>query len=165
MGGIYQTAISWPTASHRIPREIYTWGRLVKIAISNHRITEVRKDAVSFSVKDYRQGAKKECCTLTKKEFVRRFAMHILPKGFVRIRHYGILSSTGKRNHLEGIREQTGKVNLIIDRKPIQRGICPYCKQGKLATIAIFQERGPPRHLIELIINQQSSSKKQRQRA
>jgi hypothetical protein len=132
-----------------------------KIAISNHRITDVGQDTVSFSVKDYRQGGKKGICQLSKREFIRRFTMHILPKGFTRIRHYGILSSTGKRNLLPAIREETGKVTLAIKRNPIQQGLCPFCKVGKLETIAIFRDRGPPRHLIDQIANQD----KQRQRA
>lgn len=64
-----------------------------KVAISNHRIKAVEKDHVQFSYKDYRQGAKQKQMRLTHGEFIRRFAQHILPKGFVRIRHYGILSS------------------------------------------------------------------------
>jgi hypothetical protein len=136
-----------------------------KIAISNHRITEVGSDSVSFTVKDYRNGGKKGTCTLLKTEFIRRFAMHILPRGFVRIRHYGMLSSTGKRKHLESIREQTGKVDLVIDRGPVLLGLCPYCKQGKLVTISVFRDRGPPRHLLEQITKQKASENKQRQGA
>jgi hypothetical protein len=67
-----------------------------KIAISNHRISNVEDGKVSFSYKDYKHGAVKKEMTLDASEFIRRFAMHILPKGFVRIRHYGILSSTSK---------------------------------------------------------------------
>lgn len=89
-----------------------------KIAISNHRIREVDDTSVTFSVKDYRHGGRKATCKLTKEEFVRRFAMHILPKGFVRIRHYGILSSSGKKRHLSNIRKQTGTVVPATDRGP-----------------------------------------------
>ena len=59
-----------------------------KIAISNHRIQKVTNQEVSFSLKNYRKNGKKEQLTLNAKEFIRRFAQHILPKGFVRIRHY-----------------------------------------------------------------------------
>lgn len=125
-----------------------------KIAISNHRITNVGTDTVSFKVKDYRKGGKKEICKLLKTEFIRRFAMHILPKAFVRIRHFGILSTTGKKKYLISIREQTGSVTLTVKREPTKLGVCPACGKGQLVTIAIFQDRGPPKHLIQQI-NQQ----------
>ncbi len=67
-----------------------------KIAISNHRIKNMEDGQVTFSYKDYKQAAVHKEMTLEATEFIRRFAMHILPKGFVRIRHYGILSSTCK---------------------------------------------------------------------
>ena len=119
-----------------------------KIAISNHRITDVDTDTVSFKVKEYRKGGSKSICTLSKQEFIRRFAMHILQKGFVRIRHFGILSTTGKKKYQVIIREQTGEVSLTIKREPIKLGRCPACKKGTLVTIVIFQDRGPPEHLI-----------------
>ena len=124
-----------------------------KIAISNHRIISMGKDTVSFSVKDYKKGGKKAVCTLSQREFIRRFAMHILPKGFVRIRHYGLLSVVGKRKHLDTIREQTGVVTLPTERAPVQPGLCPYCKKGRLQTIAFFDGRGPPKHLLQLLLN------------
>ncbi|MCC6599339.1 MAG: transposase, partial [Crocinitomicaceae bacterium] len=65
-------------------------------------------NTVSFTWKDYREGGKKKVMTLDAMEFVRRFAMHILPKGFVRIRHYGILSSTAKRKKLPQIKAHFG---------------------------------------------------------
>ena len=66
-----------------------------KIAISNHRILQINSEdkTVTFSVKDYKHGGRKSILTLSNQEFIRRFALHILPKGFTRIRHYGILSS------------------------------------------------------------------------
>lgn len=63
------------------------------MAISNHRIKAIDKDKVIFSAKDYRHGGKRFTLELTQSEFIRRFALHILPKGFVRIRHYGMLRS------------------------------------------------------------------------
>ena len=67
-----------------------------KIAISNHRLKQVDDRQVTFSYKDYRHGSVKKEMTLEAGEFIRRYAMHILPKGLVRIRHFGILSSTSK---------------------------------------------------------------------
>lgn len=66
-----------------------------KIAISNYRIRNIDKEnkTVTFSLKDYRKGGKQTTQTLSFKEFIRRFSLHILPRGFTRIRHFGILSS------------------------------------------------------------------------
>jgi hypothetical protein len=66
-----------------------------KIAISNYRILDIdtEKRTVTFSLKDYKNNGQKTTQTLSSKEFVRRFSLHILPRGFTRIRHYGILSS------------------------------------------------------------------------
>jgi len=123
-----------------------------KIAISNHRIIDVGDHTVRFIVKDYRKGGKKGTCTLPKTEFIRRFAMHILPKGFVRIRHFGILSTTGKKKYLATIRNQTGTVILTIKREPIKLGLCPKCQKGKLVTIVTFSsDRAPPAHLLASI--------------
>ncbi len=69
-----------------------------KIAISNYRILHIDKEkrTVTFSLKDYRKSGVKTSQTMSSKEFIRRFVLHILPKGFTRIRHYGILSSSWK---------------------------------------------------------------------
>ena len=61
-----------------------------RVAISNHRILGIADGTVTFSIKDYRDQAKKKRMTLTGVEFLRRFLLHVLPKGFVRIRHYGL---------------------------------------------------------------------------
>jgi len=74
-----------------------------KIAISNHRIAKLKDNKVSFHYKDYRQAGKKKRMTLSAFEFIRRFALHILPSRFVRIRHYGFLASRFKQRHLQSI--------------------------------------------------------------
>src|SRR5690554_3829476 len=77
-----------------------------KIAISNHRIKSLESGYVRFMVKDYRHGGKKSVLRLSDAEFVRRFSLHILPKGFTRIRHYGILSSYYKRTIIPELQEE-----------------------------------------------------------
>lgn len=62
-----------------------------RIAVSNHRIACMDEDTVTFSVKDYKNGEGWKDLTIFGVEFVRRFLMHVPPKRFVRIRHYGIL--------------------------------------------------------------------------
>jgi len=68
-----------------------------KIAISNHRIMNVSEGKVTFSYKDYKHDSVTKNMTLEANEFLRRFCMHILPPRFVKIRHYGFLSSRVKK--------------------------------------------------------------------
>ena len=121
-----------------------------KVAISNHRIVKVDSNSIVFNYKDYRNGAKKQQLQLSHGEFVRRFAMHILPRGFVRIRHYGILSSTGKIKSLPTIRAQIPKQREQAPPEPRQlnfnsQGICPHCKTATMVTVRILPKRGPPK--------------------
>ena len=67
-----------------------------RIAISNHRLISIDGDKVSYYVKNYRKNGMWKRFTVTGVEFIRRFLMHVPPKGFVRIRHYGILSTRCK---------------------------------------------------------------------
>ena len=64
-----------------------------RVAISNHRLVDVRDDQVTFRWKDYRHGSEVRLMTLSAGEFLRRFCLHVLPKGFVRIRFYGFLAA------------------------------------------------------------------------
>ena len=120
-----------------------------KVAISNHRIQKVTDNEVSFHYKDYKAAGTIKLMTLTNEEFTRRFAQHILPHRFVRIRHYGILSSTWKRGKLTQL-----QFSLKIERKqtPVKALLrkCPCCKTGTLITNRVFGERGPPpQYLLE----------------
>lgn len=63
-----------------------------RVAISNHRLVDVRDEQVTFRWKDYRHGSQIRLMTLSAGEFLRRFCLHVLPKGFVRIRFYGFLA-------------------------------------------------------------------------
>lgn len=126
-----------------------------KIAISNHRIKSVAEEKVTFSYKDYRQKAKKNELTLDGMEFIRRFSLHILPKRFVRIRHYGILSSTGKQTSITAIKEQLPHITVREKKEEISipkifnPKLCPCCKTETMVTIEIFQRRGPPEDAIK----------------
>ncbi|UFH34697.1 IS91 family transposase [Flavobacterium acetivorans] len=115
-----------------------------KIAISNHRIKAIDNQNVTFDYKDYRMEGVKKQMTLTHQEFIRRFALHILPKRFVKIRHYGFLSSTWKRQKLKVLQEKLQqKVLEKAEKKPFSPK-CPCCKTGNLHRIAVFDQRGPP---------------------
>lgn len=88
-----------------------------RIAISNYRLIRMTDTTVTFSVKDYKnQGQWKEL-TLTGIEFIRRFLMHVPPKRFVRIRHYGILSSRTKQRKLTLCRNLLGCKKYISEIK------------------------------------------------
>ena len=115
-----------------------------KIAISNNRIQSIDSQNVTFSYKDYRQNGFKKQMKLTHEEFIRRFALHILPKRFVKIRHYGFLSSTWKREKLKVLQEKL-KVKVLekVEKKPFLPK-CPCCKTGNLHRILVFDQRGPP---------------------
>lgn len=125
-----------------------------KIAISNHRIKNIQEGMITFSYKDYRHAGTKKEMSLEAMEFIRRFAMHILPKGFVRIRHYGILSSTSKSASAIVIKEQLPVAPEIQSKEPKQEIFnpkqCPCCKKETMLTILRFNRRGPPRDWQEL---------------
>jgi hypothetical protein len=118
-----------------------------KIAISNHRILSIDEDTVTISYKDYRAEGQKKTMTLSHEEFIRRFALHILPKRFVRIRHYGILSSTWKRSKLTDLQSKLTGISfnsLPVVLKGSYHKVCPCCKTGQMITLLTFGRRGPP---------------------
>ena len=120
-----------------------------KVAISNHRIEEVNATEVRFNYKDYREGGKAKTMTLSNEEFTRRFVQHILPHRFVRIRHYGILSSSWKRGKLQALQKELRVHRPEAKPKTLLRK-CPCCKTGTLITIEVFGKRGPPdRYLLD----------------
>lgn len=124
-----------------------------KIAISSHRIKAMDDKNVTFDHKDYRQQGFKKQMALCHREFIGRFAMHILPKGFVKIRHYGFLSSTWKRQKLKILQSRL-QVQAIIKKATVPKiRKCPCCKTGSLHRILVFdpdsyRERGSPEGYI-----------------
>ncbi|MGV3502549.1 MAG: IS91 family transposase [Adhaeribacter sp.] len=134
-----------------------------KIAISNHRLIAVDEDTVSFSYKDYRKAGQKQIMTLPAMEFIRRFAMHILPRSFVRIRHYGILSATSKSQTLPRIREQLPEVaeRQKLELRQLQEYnplLCPCCKKETMVMQQVLPKRGPPQGLRTRIDYRQSQA-------
>ena len=116
-----------------------------KVAISNHRIKNVTQQEVTLSYKDYKDKSKTKELTLKNEEFVRRFSLHILPKRFVRIRHYGILSSCWKRGKLQELQDQLKLNRSEKITSTLQHGICRCCGEGRLINIALIPKRGPPK--------------------
>jgi hypothetical protein len=126
-----------------------------KIAISNHRLLSMDDLGIRFRYLDYRDNKQKEMI-LQGVEFLRRFCQHILPKGFVRIRHFGLLSAT-RRPLLRQLQMEFG-MNVLSERikkhwKQIclenlnfNPDLCPCCKKGKMVTIElILPGRAPPK--------------------
>lgn len=108
-----------------------------RIAISNGRIKDHSDNKVTFSYKDYRDRNKIKEMKLDENEFIRRFMMHVLPKGFTRIRYYGFLSNANKQERFKELRKITStkepevtqyKITDIIS-KLIKKDvtICPHC--------------------------------------
>jgi len=71
-----------------------------RVAISNHRLLALERERVTFRWKDYARGGKQGQMTLVATEFLRRFFLHVLPKGFVRIRHFGFLANRFRASRL-----------------------------------------------------------------
>jgi hypothetical protein len=116
-----------------------------KIAITRHRILEMNDTQVKFKYKDYADGNKTKEMWLDHREFVRRYEQHILPRGFVKIRHAGFLRSRDKHERLAQIRASMGlskampRVQIpmairMLERYQIDIHLCPCCKTGRLVT-------------------------------
>jgi hypothetical protein len=124
-----------------------------KIAISNHRLLNITDQSVTFRYKDYRDESKTKVMVLDMGEFIRRFSLHILPKGFMRIRHYGILSSSRKQKSLPVIHQQLNSEYQVEEKKNWKEistdlgfnpDCCPSCKLLTMITVLTFDRRGPP---------------------
>src|SRR5690606_14392935 len=99
---------------------------------------------VTLNYKDYKDSSKTKQLTLKNEEFTRRFSLHILPKRFVRIRHYGILSSSWKRGKLQQLQQELNVLRPTSEPKTQHRK-CYCCKVGNLITLHVFGQRGPPK--------------------
>ena len=88
-----------------------------KIAISNNRIVSMNQERVTFAWKDYRDNNKIRTTTIDRKELLRRYLLHVLPSGFMRIRYYGFLGSRYKQRNLDLIRRLLRAVPVIRECK------------------------------------------------
>ncbi|MCH7688744.1 MAG: transposase, partial [Planctomycetes bacterium] len=79
-----------------------------RVAISNRRLVELQDGRVSFRYKDYANDKQSKILSLSSSEFIRRFLMHTLPSGFVRIRYYGFLANRYRNERLEKCRDLLG---------------------------------------------------------
>ncbi len=118
-----------------------------RVAISNHRIISVNDGKVTFKYKN-RKTSQTVSCTLTAVEFIRRFLLHSLPVGFMRIRHFGFLSNRHKTERIRKIRSFLGQAEepdkgakqsieeMMFKLTGTDITLCPLCKKGKMRVVA-----------------------------
>jgi hypothetical protein len=121
-----------------------------RVAISDSRLLDFEDGVVRFRYKDYAHGNRKRVMSLSASEFVRRFLLHVLPAGLVRIRHYGILSNRHRHEDLALCRELLGGVKAAEPEASEAVGVpegadaitptrvCPSCGAGRMVVIAEF---------------------------
>ena len=123
-----------------------------RIAITNHRIIGMEDGLVSFLWKDYSDGNKQKIMTLDAGEFIRRFLLHVLPDGFVKMRHFGFLSNRNRTTSLKTCRELLGAAppepgrletwqESLLRITGIDVALCPLC-HGRMSRKELY--RGPP---------------------
>lgn len=135
-----------------------------RVAISNHRLLSLSNGTVSFHLKDYADDNRQKTMTLNAVEFLRRFLLHVLPRGFMRIRSYGLLANTHRRAKIKlcrvllGVRDespespletQTGDTHGQTEgEKP---RVCPICGSRRLTSLKLPRQpllslsaRAPP---------------------
>ena len=121
-----------------------------RVAISNRRLISLDERGVTFRYKDYRRdgAVRYRTMTLATDEFIRRFLLHVLPKGFHRMRHYGLLASAGRKANVARARALLAvppvaePVETVEPTEP--RPPCPCCG-GRMIIIETFQRWMQPR--------------------
>lgn len=132
-----------------------------KVAITKHRILAITEHSVLFKYKDYHDGNKTKTMPLSIAEFLRRFELHFLPKGYVKIRHYGFLQNHGKIARLNAVRQKMElqplppKINIPVAVRMLEQyghdiAQCPKCKTGRLQLIAIVYPKDAALKLKEM---------------
>jgi len=131
-----------------------------RIALTNSRLVSLEDETVRFRYQDYAHGNRRKVMTLDAQEFIRRYLTHVLPRGFMRIRHYGLNGNRAKRHKLGAARaaldappsasvstppESIEAFWLRVAHLDIHQ--CPHCASGLLRQIGVLLPRaqGPPR--------------------
>lgn len=122
-----------------------------KVAISNSRLVSLEDNKVTFSFKDYAEQSEKKLCRMPVLEFIRRFLLHIPPRAFVRIRHYGFLAGKNRKIRIQNLKEVIAGLLPVLAtltataiKESCALGLCPKCKVGVLILIEII-----PRAIIK----------------
>lgn len=115
-----------------------------RIALSNTRLVHVDDTVVQFRWRDYADGDRVKVLTLPVEEFIRRFLLHVLPQGFVRIRHFGLLANRHRHARLDRCRALLGQppvstrdaaepvTDLMRRLTGVDLDRCPVCQQGRM---------------------------------
>lgn len=122
-----------------------------RVAISNHRIVSLKDSKVTFKYKN-RETNQMELATIEAVEFIRRFLLHVLPKGFTKIRHYGFLTNRNKKSNVAKIRLMLGKPDdvktaeksvkeMMLKLTGVDITLCSCCKKGKMQVISQVPEK------------------------
>ena len=132
-----------------------------RVAIANSRLLAYENGCVTFRYKDYARQSSQRTMTLPAVEFIRRFLLHVLPDGFMRIRHYGYLANRRRRQKLAACRQLLGVEQPPTQQPPTEATPaeaphanpsapseatataphCPACKTGRLRLIETFERR------------------------
>jgi hypothetical protein len=130
-----------------------------RVAVSNHRLLDIDAGQVSFRYKDYRNQGQEKTMTLAAEEFIRRFLLHALPRGFHRIRYYGFLGNRFRQEKLARCRQLLGMPlpqvppkqsadSDCIDRYEELTGtslhICTVCHRGHMVVVELLKPRKMP---------------------
>src|ERR671911_279163 len=127
-----------------------------RVAISNRRLVALDENGVTFRYKDYRRNEQERYRTMTlvPGEFIRRFLLHVLPKGFHRIRHYGLLASAARQANIARAREllaapepptaRDATTEATATAPTDHRPPCPCCG-GRMIIVETFERGGGPR--------------------
>jgi Putative transposase/Transposase zinc-binding domain len=119
-----------------------------RVALSNERILSVQNGQVTLSYRDRKDGNRKTTLPLNAQEFIRRFLLHVLPDGFMRIRHFGFLANRAKKHALAQCRKllkldaalpeipKKSAHDLLLELTGIDLNRCPSCHQGTLIVVA-----------------------------
>ncbi|MBX4267627.1 IS91 family transposase [Clostridium estertheticum] len=124
-----------------------------RVAISNNRIINIENDNVTFKWGDYKDSSKCKLMTVSADEFIRRFIIHILPSGFMKIRHYGLLGNRNKNTKLTLCKHLTNTPILLEEKisalQLIQKitgrdfSKCQHCGSDKLSRCTLFSKSPP----------------------
>src|ERR1700676_4627744 len=124
-----------------------------RVALSNRRIVAVdpQHQTVTFTYRDYRHGSKLKELTLSALEFIRRFSLHILPSGLVRIRHYGILGNNRRKAAIAAARAIFKRRGRAVELQPQsvaeKSTCCPLCGKAGIR-LAAFADAAGVLHMI-----------------
>jgi hypothetical protein len=123
-----------------------------RVAISNHRLISLVDGKVTFRWRDYKDANKQKIMILDAQEFIRRFLMHVLPHGFVRIRHYGFLANPHREQSLSLCRQLLDQPSIHTEKPLVENwkqryerltgqsiDRCPVCRKGSMVIVEIIE--------------------------